>query len=252
MADATQTPSPGNLDSPPQRRLIAPLWHTILLLVIIFGVSAVGYVSTRQFVKPAGAAPPQARMITYVTTLILEWVLFVYVYLGEKLSRGTRAVQRIGGRWATMGDFGIDIAVAVGVWIAFVVVGATLNLLLKPAGAKVVAELIPHSLPELAVWIVLSATAGFCEEYVFRGYLQTQFRAITDSVWVAVVIQSLVFGVGHGYQGITEMAIIFVYGLLFGSVAAWRKSLRPTMIAHGWADTFSGIAGYALHLLHRI
>lgn len=251
MADATQTAPADNLDSASQRQLIAPLWHTILLLLIIFGVSAVGYANTRQFVKPAGAVP-QARLITYVTTLILEWVLFVYVYLGEKLSRGTRAVQRIGGRWATMGDFGTDIAVAVGVWIAFVVVGATLNLLLKPAGAKVVAELIPHSLPELAVWVVLSATAGFCEEYVFRGYLQGQFRAITGSVSAAVVIQAVVFGVGHGYQGITEMAIIFVYGLLFGSVAAWRKSLRPTMIAHGWADTFSGIAGYALHLLHRI
>lgn len=251
MAEATQPAPVGNLDSPSQRQLIAPLWHTILLLLIIFSVSAVGYVNTRQFVKPAGAVP-QARIITYVTTLILEWVLFVYVYLGEKLSRGTRAVHRIGGRWSTMGDFGTDIAVAFGVWITFVVVGATLNLLLKPAGAKVVAELIPHSLPELAVWVALSATAGFCEEYVFRGYLQAQFRAITGSVSAAVVIQAVVFGVGHGYQGITEMAIIFVYGLLFGSAAAWRKSLRPTMIAHGCADTFSGIAGYALHLLHRI
>lgn len=247
MADATQAAPLSNLDSPSQRQRIAPLWHTILLLAVIFSVSAVGYVNTRK-----SGAIPQARMFTYVTTLILEWVLFTYVYLGEKLSRGTRAAQRIGGRWATMGDFGIDIAVAFGVWIAFLTIGGTLNFLLKPAGTKVVAALVPHSLPELAVWIVLSATAGFCEEYVFRGYLQAQFRAITGSVWAAVVIQAIVFGIGHGYQGITEMAIIFVYGLLFGSVAAVRKSLRPTMLAHGWADTFSGIGGYALHLLHRI
>ena len=34
--------------------------------------------------------------------------------------------------------------------------------------------------------------------------------------------------------------IISVLGILYGAFAAWRKSLRPTMIAHAWTDIYSG------------
>jgi len=30
-----------------------------------------------------------------------------------------------------------------------------------------------------------------------------------------------------------------LYGLLFGLVAGWRRSLRPGMIAHAWTDIFA-------------
>jgi hypothetical protein len=35
-------------------------------------------------------------------------------------------------------------------------------------------------------------------------------------------------------------------------VAMMRKSLAPTMLAHGWADFIAGAGGYALHVLHKI
>jgi hypothetical protein len=36
------------------------------------------------------------------------------------------------------------------------------------------------------------------------------------------------------------MALIFVYGAMFGFLALWRKSLRPGMMVHAWHDAFSG------------
>lgn len=48
------------------------------------------------------------------------------------------------------------------------------------------------------------------------------------------------------------MITIFGLGLAFGLFAAWRKSLAPTMLAHGWTDFASGLGGYLLHVLHRI
>jgi hypothetical protein len=36
------------------------------------------------------------------------------------------------------------------------------------------------------------------------------------------------------------MFLIFIFGLLFGLLAWWRKSLRPGMIAHAWHDSLSG------------
>jgi uncharacterized protein len=75
----------------------------------------------------------------------------------------------------------------------------------------------------------------------FRGYLQKQFRAITGSAGWAVLLQAVVFGVGHLYEGVGPVARITLFGVLFGLFALWRKSLRPGMIAHAWADIFGVI-----------
>jgi hypothetical protein len=42
------------------------------------------------------------------------------------------------------------------------------------------------------------------------------------------------------------MVQIGVFGLMFGVLAHFRKSLRPGMIAHAWHDSFSGIVLYVL------
>ena len=57
----------------------------------------------------------------------------------------------------------------------------------------------------MTVWVLLSISAGFCEEFVFRGYLQKQFFALTGSDAAAIAGQALIFGVAHGYQGVKGM-----------------------------------------------
>jgi membrane protease YdiL (CAAX protease family) len=91
------------------------------------------------------------------------------------------------------------------------------------------------------LWGALSATAGFVEEVVYRGYLQRQFAAWTGRPRLALVLQAVVFGVTHGYQGVDACIRITVFGLLFGVVAAWRRSLRPGMMAHGLTDLVAGL-----------
>ena len=88
----------------------------------------------------------------------------------------------------------------------------------------------------------MSATAGLCEEITFRGYLQRQFAVVTNSMLAGVLISAGVFGASHGYEGLARMVLIGIYGLMFGLLAWWRKSLRPGMIAHAWHDAFSGAA----------
>jgi membrane protease YdiL (CAAX protease family) len=59
--------------------------------------------------------------------------------------------------------------------------------------------------------------------------------------WVALVAVSILFGLGHGYEGAQRMVLIAMLGLAFGIVSMWRKSLRPAMIAHTLQDTVSGL-----------
>jgi uncharacterized protein len=113
-------------------------------------------------------------------------------------------------------------------------------------GAEAAKFLLPRTRVEAVLWVPLAATAGFCEELVFRGYLQRQFLALTGNTAAAVILQGIVFGAGHLYQGLKGVIVISVYGVLFGILAVMRKSLRPGMIQHGAQDGISGITAYVL------
>jgi len=108
-------------------------------------------------------------------------------------------------------------------------------------------NLLPQSPLEIALYLMLSLTAGFCEEVIFRGYLQRQFTALTRASAGGIALQGIVFGLGHGYQGWKFMLLIAVYGTTIGLLAHWRHSLRPGMILHFVQDGAGGLVGRFLH-----
>ncbi len=160
-----------------------------------------------------------------------EWLLAGFVWLGTR--KRIRLRDLIGGRWATAEDFFLDVVYAGTFWICaaiVLVIGAKL-MHLDQAGKieamrKQLGFLTPGSNLELAVWFGVSLTAGFCEEIIFRGYLQRQFAAIANSMMIGVLFSAVVFGASHGYEGAPRMILIGIYGLMFGLLAWWRKSLR--------------------------
>ena len=99
---------------------------------------------------------------------------------------------------------------------------------------------MPRTFLEILLWIALSVTAGFCEEIAFRGYLQKQFHALSGNVAAAVIAQALVFGLAHAYQGWKATIVISVLGVLYGALAAWRRNLRSSMMAHAGSDIWEG------------
>jgi membrane protease YdiL (CAAX protease family) len=87
----------------------------------------------------------------------------------------------------------------------------------------------------------LSLSAGICEEFTFRGYLQKQLHGCVKSATAAVMIQGVIFGAAHAYQGLKLVLTIVVLGSLIGWLAQWRKSTRPGMISHFLQDAIGGI-----------
>jgi membrane protease YdiL (CAAX protease family) len=92
----------------------------------------------------------------------------------------------------------------------------------------------------MALWVVLSVTAGICEEAVYRGYLQKQFMALTKSVPAGIFFPALAFGAAHSYQGWARASLIGVMGAMSGILAYWCGSVRPGMIAHTLQDVLGG------------
>jgi membrane protease YdiL (CAAX protease family) len=222
------------------RRLLAPWWHSVLLISLLL-LASVGGMRGQHPLASGGSRLPE-----YIATMIWEWILVGLVWLG--IRKRIRMRELIGGRWANWEDFFLDVVYAAAFWgCALLVLGGAAKLMHLDEGGKMEAMrkslgfLAPGSRLELAVWICTSTTAGFCEEIIFRGYLQRQFAAMLgDSMLAGVLLSALVFGASHGYEGAARMALIALYGFMFGLLAWWRKSLRPGMIAHAWHDALSG------------
>lgn len=222
-----------------ERRLLAPLWHTAVLVAVLLLASISG--SGRHHALARGGG----KLLQYGWGITWEWILTGFVWLGIRKRYRMRDI--IGGRWDGFGDFFVDLLTAALFWlVAAVVLGSAARLMHLDQAQKIDAMrrqlgfLTPNTRLELVVWFLLSSTAGFCEEFIFRGYLQLQFAAMTRSMFLGALLSAVVFGASHGYEGGARMLLIGIFGLMFGLLAWWRRSLRPGMIAHAWHDALSG------------
>jgi membrane protease YdiL (CAAX protease family) len=220
---------------------VGPVWHTLLIVAILLGFAV--WQGQPQLAK--GVKLP-SRIVIYLSTAAYELFLLGLVWL-LRLSRYKLSLGEIvGGKWLRWRDFWRDVGIAILFWMAADGMLVALSLSLKFSGVEAAKFLLPQTAAELGVFFVLACTAGFCEELIFRGYLQRQFTAWTGNVSAGVVLQAVVFGAAHLYQGGKAVLVLSIYGAMFGILAAWRKSLRPGMFQHAGEDAMSGLAGLFL------
>jgi membrane protease YdiL (CAAX protease family) len=204
---------------------VAGVWHTLLFIFILLGLAVLqGQPQLAKGVQLPG------RIILYLSTVIYEFLLLGYVWLFGLRRYKVTLGEIIGGKWLRWGDFWRDIGIALMFWIVVVAVLVVLSL----------------TTLELGVFLVLVCSAGFCEEVIFRGYLQRQFTAWTGNVPAGIALQAVVFGAAHMYQGGKAVFVLSIYGGMFGILAAMRQSLRPGIIQHTAQDAMSGVAGLFL------
>ena len=234
MASAASISSPA-----PGRKLIAPVWHTVMLVSIFLGVTIAGALFQRHAQSTPGVLQQHPHVVPlYLSVIAVEWFLVFGVWAGIQI-RGVRLRDLIGGRWKSAKDVLIDLVLAILVWILWIGIQVGVSRMV-PSHAKSVSALFPQSFLEVVLWIACCLTAGFCEEVAFRGYFQKQFEAMTGSSAAGVILQGILFGVSHGYQGVRAILMIILFGFLYGILAFWRKSLRPGMILHAWSDVYAG------------
>ncbi len=222
------------------RAPLAPGWHTVLVLVpIAIGSVASGYQHGLEHVNMPGMS---SRLSSYFTVLVEEWFVVLLIWLALR-RRGLSISSLVSGRWQTLRNFFRDLGLAVGFLVVAVPLVGVLTYLLGGNADKTLANITPKAGFELVVWLAMAATAGFCEELTFRGYLTRQFSAWTGSRAFAVVLQAVVFGLAHGYY-YKAMVVVMVEGCLLGLLVYWRKSLRPGMFAHGLQDSIGGIVAF--------
>lgn len=248
--DPVATPvysEPPSSEIPVRKKLLAPMWHTVLMIAIVLGNSAFTAYVTSKVMRGPHTVSGSEKYASYIASIVLELFLLAILWIGLRL-RNTSVRQLIGGEWHSPEDFLIDVAIAIGFAISayFVLGGLSYAMGMAKTNQledtkKLASMLAPHSWGALVVFLLLSATAGFVEELIFRGYLQGQIAAFSGNIFVGVVVSALVFGGGHGYEGTRRMLLIFIFGLMFSALTLWRKNLRSAMMGHAFFDAAQGV-----------
>lgn len=101
--------------------------------------------------------------------------------------------------------------------------------------------MLPVSKVERRWWLLLSFSAGVCEELIYRGFLLEFLRGRLDGgpqfgLSTALLLSSMAFGTAHLYQGAAGSVKTTVVGLFLGMLAILTGSVLLPSVCHGLLD----------------
>jgi membrane protease YdiL (CAAX protease family) len=105
------------------------------------------------------------------------------------------------------------------------------------------AIMLPHAGVELCWFFAVSLTAGFCEEFLFRGYLIWAFEPLLGW-WGAAAVSLVMFTAAHLYQGRGGAIQAGILGAGFTLIVLLTGSLLPAIALHALIDASSGVIAW--------
>lgn len=205
------------------------------------------FVSWRVFDRRLEADPVRARKRLWVEAIGYSWALVAigsalwiandrpWVLLGFSLPDGWRL-------WVAVG--------LVLLLVAYYVQAAA--AVARDAGSRAsvqqqfsgkLADVMPRTRSELYWFGGVALTAGFCEEFLFRGYFIWTL-APWLGWWGAAALSVLAFACGHAYQGWSGVLRTGVVGMFFTLVVAIFESLWPAIALHALVDLGGGLIAW--------
>lgn len=98
--------------------------------------------------------------------------------------------------------------------------------------------LLPETVAERVGFVLLSVTAGICEETLYRGFLIRYLHDLAPALplLLALAAAALLFGLAHLYQGRGALLRTAITGLAFGGLFVVTGSLLPCIVLHALID----------------
>lgn len=157
------------------------------------------------------------------------------------LWRNVESVERIGWRLQRAGS---EVALGMGLFVPFLFGMAMLERALLWIGLSRPATPLPSFLEarggaEFLLAAVLVAVVAVTEETIFRGYLILRFRSLLRGSALPVLLSSVIFSLGHGYEGSAGLVTVGVMGAIFAIIYLWRESLVAPIVMHFLLDFLS-------------
>ncbi len=222
------------------------------VLVLVFAVvyPAYGAWAYPELLARIDAGQPDARVRTYARVIVVQWTL-----VGAALYWWARCERP----WS---ELGLSSPSGPRLWIAAAMVGTLTalaaiqlrRLARKPESRRDVRRhleqsprlrgVFPRTRQEYGLFLLVSLTAGICEEILFRGYLIAYVRGFGPGPVVAGIVCGAWFGLAHAYQGPAGVLKTGVLGLVLVGGYLWTESLWVPMALHVLIDVHGGTVGW--------
>jgi uncharacterized protein len=188
---------------------------------------------------------PGKKIRFYEKIMTASWICALVA--GLTLGLAALIIQRVPGEiaWLDKGSRGaIFMKGMIGGVLAVIFMPALLALgsakIREKAGkaAKRLAFLLPSTREERQWWWAVCITAGVCEEIVYRGFLLHYLHTTPFHLTLtwALVVSSVIFGIGHLYQGVAGAVSTMVVGALFGVMYLMTGNLILPIVVHAAMD----------------
>jgi membrane protease YdiL (CAAX protease family) len=134
-------------------------------------------------------------------------------------------------------DVGREVFIGVVLFPAVFLLTGLLGSILQEIGLTAPSEpppsfLVPYDPLRMGLALVLVTVVALAEETLFRGYLLLRFINLGLGRVGAVVLSSVVFSLGHGYEGSAGVLTVGVTGAVLATVYLWRRSLVAPVVIH--------------------
>jgi CAAX protease family protein len=199
--------------------------------------------------RAAGPALGRARSRAYLESAIIEWALVFLILLNWMTS--ARPLEGLGFATAAGWRFWsasllVAGALAFTTWQRLSLTRSSEDKVRREVMAQLegLRPLLPHTRNEMARFVLLSFTAGICEEVLFRGYLLWYLSCLVPVVG-AWLVGALLFGMAHAYQGSNGVLRTGLVGAALVALYVLSGSLWLPMILHAFVDVNSGLLAYA-------
>jgi membrane protease YdiL (CAAX protease family) len=177
---------------------------------------------------------------TIVRDLALVSLVFYFIW------RNGESFRHLGWTW---NNGWRELALGLFLFLPFTFGANYLESFLQQVGLSVPPEPPPflsvHGLPEIVLGFVLVIIVALAEETIFRGYLLLRFQGARLGPLAAALLTSLIFALGHGYEGAAGVITVGFMGLVFALIYLWRGSLVAPVLMHFLQD-FCGLVLPAL------
>ena len=184
----------------------------------------------------------------YRSTIIGHWILFV---IAVGIWRVTdRAWDALGVSW------NVDTGLLIGLALTAVAIVILLRQYGRLDGTDEQTReslreqlgdldiMMPRNRRELWLFYAGSATAGIVEEMLWRGYMFWYLGHVMP-LWGAAIVSSVIFGLGHIYQGMANVPKVALVGGFFAGLYLLTGSLWLPMLLHAVFDAVQRRAAYS-------
>lgn len=216
------------------------LWFS-LAVVVGWWVFAVA----RQVV----VAPSPDNVTEILASVAVKAVLFTIIIAALMRAAGER-ITDLGFRPPSLREallVGVPLTLALFV-VTNVVLNTALSALLGGGSGRSIAHLFRDP-AEAPLWVLTAVVGGGWAEELERAFILTRFERLFGRAGLVagIVLGTLVFGMGHLYQGPAGAISAGFTGLVFAFAFLRRRRVMDAMLLHAAFDLLGIAAAYALY-----